>query len=100
MNHARSGLLLIRKNTKRFLERLPTFFFFFFKKKTFLLHPTLTNFTQRERKTCDANGLVSLVSIIVYIHSLGKKFFCTCLKNEEHEMILSYEKPCNEKMRE
>ena len=85
-----------RKNTKRFLVGLPTFFL----KQTFLSYPTLTNFAQRERKKCDANGLVSLVSIIVYIHSLRKKFFCTCLKVEEHEMILSYEKPCNEKMRE
>ena len=37
---------------------------------------------------------------IVYIYSLGKKFYCTYLKTtREHEMILSYAKPFKEKMR-
>ena len=43
----------------------------------FLVYSTLTNFTQRKRKTYDANDLsaFSLVIIIFYIYSLGKKFF-------------------------
>ena len=69
-------------------------------KETFLVYPTFSNFTQRNRKTYDANDLLalSLVNVIVYIYSLGKKFDCTYLKTTEHEMILSYAKPFNEKM--
>ena len=66
-----------------------------FSKETFLAYPTLTYFTQRKRKTRDANGLLvlSLISIIVYIYSLGKKFYCTYLKTTWHKMIFSYAKP-------
>ena len=65
------------------------------------MYPFLTDFTQRKRKTY-ANDLLalSLVSIIVYIYSLGKKFYRTYLKTTEHEMILPYAKPFNEEMRE
>ena len=46
----------------------------FFAKETFLVYPTLTDFTQRKRNKYDANDLLalSLVSIIVYIYYLGK----------------------------
>ena len=52
------------------------------------MYPTLTNFTQGKRKTYDANDLsaLSLVSIIVYIYSFGKKFYWTYLKTTKHEM--------------
>ena len=65
------------------------------------MYPFLTDFTQRKRKTY-ANDLLalSLVSIIVYIYSLGKKFYRTYLKTTEHEMILPYAKPFNDEMRE
>ena len=55
---------------------------FFFTKETFLVYPTLTNFTQRKRNKYDANDLLalSLVSIIVYMYFLGKKFNVTYLK--------------------
>ena len=41
------------------------FLFFIFLKETFLVYPTLTNFTQRKGKTYDANDLmaVSLVGV-------------------------------------
>ena len=44
----------------------------FFSKETFQVYPTLTNFTQRKRKTHYANDLLalSLVSIIVYVYLL------------------------------
>ena len=53
-----------------------------FSKETFLVYPTLTNFTQKNRKTYDASYLLalSLVTTIVYIYSLGKKFYCPYLK--------------------
>ena len=72
-----------------------------FSKETFLLYLTLTNFTQRMRKTYDANDLLalSLASIIVYICSYGEKIYCTYSKTTGHEMILSYAKPFNEKTR-
>ena len=42
---------------------------------------------------------ISLVGIIVNIYSLGKKFYCTYLKQTtEHELILPYAKPFVEKM--
>ena len=43
-------------------------------------YPTLTKFSQRRRKTYDANVLLtlSLVSMIVFIYSLGKNLYCTC----------------------
>ena len=55
---------------------------FFFSKETFVVYPTLTNFTQRNRKTYDANDLLALLpaSIIGYIYSPGRKFYCTYLK--------------------
>ena len=73
----------------------------FFPKETFLVYPILTSFTQRKRETYDANDLLtlSLFGIIVYIYSLGKKFYGTYLKTTKHEMILSYAKFSNEKMR-
>ena len=42
----------------------------------------------------------SVVSIIVPIYSLGKRFYCVYSKTAEHEMILPYTKPFTEKMRE
>ena len=50
---------------------------FSLRKETCLVYPTLTNFTQRKRKTYDANDslVLSLVNIIAYIYSLGKKFY-------------------------
>ena len=64
----------------------------FSKKRIQCVYPTLTNFTQRKKKPYDANALsaLSLVSIVVYIYSVGKIFHCTCLKTTEHEMILSH----------
>ena len=49
----------------------------YFQKKT-----KKTKFSQKERKTYDANDLLalSLVRIIVYIYCIGKKFYCTYLK--------------------
>ena len=66
------------------------------------MYLTLTNFTQRKRKTFDGNDLLTLsvINIIVYIYSLRKKFYCTYLKITEHDMILSYGKPFNDKMQE
>ena len=66
------------------------------------MYPTLTNFTQRKKKTHDVNGILALspVSTIVDIYSFGKKFDCTYLKVTEGEIVLSYAKPFNEKMRE
>ena len=54
----------------------------FFPEVLFLVHPILTNFLQRKRKMHDANDLLalSLVSIILHIHSFGKTFYCTYLK--------------------
>ena len=48
----------------------------------------------------DANDLLqlSVITITAYICSLGKKFYCKCLKTTWYEMILSYVKPFNEKM--
>ena len=48
---------------------------FVYSKETFLVYPTLTNFTQRKKKAYDASDLspLSLISIIVYIYSLEKK---------------------------
>ena len=68
--------------------------------KHLVVYPTITNFTQRKRKTYDVNDLLtlSLVSIIAYIYSLGRKIYCTCLKTTWHEMILSYAKPFNKKI--
>ena len=53
----------------------------FFAKETFLVYPTLTDFTQRKRNKYDANDLLalSLVSMIVYILS-WKKSYDTYLK--------------------
>ena len=61
---------------------------------------TLTTFTQIKRKTNDAMIAFSVVSIIVPIYSLGKRFYCVYSKTAEHEMILPYTKPFTEKMRE
>ena len=61
---------------------------------------TLTTFTQIKRKTNDAMIAFSVVSIIVPIYSLGKRFYCVYSKTTEHEMILPYTKPFPEKMRE
>ena len=75
----------------------------YFSKETFLLYPSLINFTQRKKKTYDTNddlSMLSLVSIIVFIYSLGKKFYCTNLKRTEQEMILPCIKSFNEKIRE
>ena len=74
---------------------------FFLRKETCLVYPTLTNFTQRKRKTYDANDLLvlSLVNIIAYTYSLGKKFYVH-IQKQPHEMILSHAKLFNEKMRE
>ena len=46
----------------------------FFSKESFLVHPTLSNFTLRKKKMYDANELLALspVIIIVYSYSLGK----------------------------
>ena len=59
--------------------------------ETFLVYSALTNFTQKKRKTYDANDLLALylVSTIVYIYSLGNEFYCTYLKTTEHELKLS-----------
>ena len=64
------------------------------------MHSTLSNFTLRKRKPYDTNdlSLLSLVSIIAYIYSFGKKFHCAYLKTAVHEMILYHAKPSNEKM--
>ena len=61
---------------------------------------TLATFTQIKRKTNDAMIAFSVVSIIVPIYSLGKRFYCAYSKTTEHEMILPYTKPFTEKMRE
>ena len=68
-------------------------------KETFLVYPGLTNFTERKRKFYDVNDPLALLllSIIAYIYSLGKKFYCTYLKTQ-NEMILSYAKPFNKKI--
>ena len=54
----------------------------FFSKETFVVYPTLTNFTQRKREMYDPNYLLalSLIIIIVRIYSHGKKFNYTNLK--------------------
>ena len=56
-----------------YLLRLATSFL----EETFLVYPNFKNFTQRKRKTYNVNDLsaLSLVSIIVYIYYLGKKWF-------------------------
>ena len=84
--------------TERFVYRLATFS----SKETFLVYPTLTSFTQKKRKTHNANDLLTLllIGIIVNIYFLRKKLYCTYLNVTEHEMVLSYEKTFNEKMRE
>ena len=61
---------------------------------------TLATFTQIKRKTNDAMIAFSVVSIIVPIYSLGKRFYCVYSKTTDHEMILPYTKPFTEKMRE
>lgn len=48
----------------------------------------------------DDLSTLSLVSIIVFIYSLGKKFYCTNLKTTEQEMILPCIKSFNEKIHE
>ena len=60
-----SRLLLNGKNTFRIIVG-----HVFFERK-FLLHTTLTNFTQRKRKPYHANDILalSLVSVIIYIKS-------------------------------
>ena len=65
------------------------------------MYGPLTNFIQGKRKAFDITDLLALsfVSIIVYIDFRRKKFYCTNLKRTEHE-ILSYPKPCKEKMRD
>ena len=65
------------------------------------MYPTLTNFIQRKRKSYDANNLIalSLVNIIVYIYSIGKRFYCTYLKTTAWDDIF-FVKTFNEKMRE
>ena len=55
----------------------------FFPKETFLVYPTLTNFTQRKRKTYDANDLLghSLASIIeIYENAAYTTGFLTLRK--------------------
>ena len=54
------------------------------------MYPTFTNFTERKRKSHDANDLLELsrVSILVYIYSLGKKFYFTHLKTAEHDDVV------------
>ena len=37
--------------------------------------------------------------MIVHIYYYGKTFYCTCLKTTDFEMMLSYAKALNEKMR-
>ena len=66
----------------------------FFLKETFLVY---INFTERKRKTYDMKdfSVPSLVNIIVYIYSLGKKIYYTYLKTTEHEMIFFHAKPFN-----
>ena len=72
----------------------------FFSKETFLVYPTLLNFTQRKRETYDEIDLLTLShgSVVVCIYCLGKKFYCTYLKTTEYEMRLSNAKAFNEKM--
>ena len=72
----------------------------FVSKERFLLYPTLTNLTQKMRKTCDANNVlaISLVNIIVYIYYLRKNIFCAYLNTIEHEMVLPHVKVFNKKM--
>ena len=57
----------------------------FFSKETFPVYRTLTNFTSG-KITYVANDLLalSLPSKIVYIYSLGKKFYSTYLKTTEN----------------
>ena len=64
----------------------------FILKETFLVYPALTNFTQRKRKTYDA-------MIYQRFHSL-EKCFIAYIQEQQHEMILSYAKPLNEKIHE
>ena len=73
---------------------------FFFRKKDFQFIPPQQILLKKKRKTYYANDLLalSLVSIIAYIYSYGKNFYCTYLKATGHEMILSYAKPFNEKI--
>ena len=70
----------------------------FFLKETFLVY---INFTEGKRKTYDMKDLSvpSLVNILVYIYSPGKKIHYTYLKTTEHEMILFHAKRFNEKIR-
>ena len=63
------------------------------------MYYTLTNFIQRKRKTYDASDLLalSLVSVIVFIHFLGKSFILYIWK-QQNGTILSYAKPITQKM--
>ena len=65
------------------------------------MYPTLVNFTQRKKNVlCEwcISPFMRWYNSLIY--SLGKrKLYCTCLKTTEHEMILSYVKPFNDKMR-
>ena len=62
-------------------------------KEAFLVHPTLTSLAQCKSKTFENDAIdllgLSLVSVVVYIYCLGKKFYCTYLKTTELEMRLS-----------
>ena len=58
----------------------------------------LNKFYSKKEKNVKCECLLS--DVIVYIYSLGKRFYCTYLKTTDHEMILSFAKPFKEKMHE
>ena len=58
----------------------------------------LNKFCSKKEKNVKCECLLS--DVIVYIYSLGKRFYCTYLKTTDHEMILSFAKPFKEKMHE
>ena len=64
----------------------------FFSKETFLIYPTLTNFTQKKEQKHKAIDLLALsfVSVIVYIHSIRKSFYCTYFECELYNNSMNY----------
>ena len=76
-----SGHLFNEKNATRFAQRLAMLFS--------LLYPTVTEFSQRKRKTENVNDLLvlSLVCLMGHMYSLGKKFYSTYLKTKAWDDI-------------
>ena len=60
------------------------------------MYSTLTNFSQRKRKTYDANYLLALLFVSVIFFILLEIFFI--VHQQQQHMISSYTTPFNEKM--